>query len=185
MDRAIFDLIGNAKSTAGGNYIRDGKGRLIIDRIALENKTGGAFFIAEFVVEKSEKVPVTSLLNNQKLEIEPNGPGTSCSVVTPINNPKIKSGPGNAKAFILSLLGYTEDQVSTDQFRETMTQLVGKDQPAKGMVLDYETYRKLTRDAPVKELVLPRWTHVAPEAGNSAAEIAKRRAELEKRSSAA
>jgi hypothetical protein len=184
MDRALFDLIGSAKSTAGGNYIRDGKGRLIVDRIALENKTGGAFFIAEFVVESSEKVPVTSLLTNTKLEIEPNGPGTSCSVVTPINNPKIKSGPGNAKAFVLSLLGYTEDQVSTEQFREVMGQIIGKEQPARGMAVDYETYRKLTRGEPVRELVLTRWTSVDNKGANSPEAIAKRRAELEKRSAA-
>lgn len=176
----LYTTVENAQSTQGGNNIRDGKGRLIVDKIVMEKKTNGYFGIAEFVVESSEKVPVQDLKTNQVLDIAPNGPGTKCSIAVPLDSPKIKSGPGNWKAFILSLLGYTDAQVAANpgSLKAAMAALRSDAQPARGMLIDFNTYRKMTKDGQT-QLTLPKWTHVPPTAGNDKASITARRAKLE------
>lgn len=180
MDRALFNLVGTSKATGGGNRIVDGKGRLIVSKIRCQQKTNGPFFIAEFVVESSAKVPVVSLLSGQKLDIEPNLPGSTCSAVIPMNDPNVKSGPGNIKALVLALLGYSEAEVDAKpgSLADALAKLDSKEQPGRGMLLDYETYRKLTKKAPQKEMTLVKWTHVPQTAGNKPEEIKARAAKL-------
>lgn len=176
----LYDAVQNARATQGGNYIRDGRGRLIVDKIELEKKNDGPYFIAEFVVESSQKVTVYSELQKKPLDIEPNEPGSRCSMAVPLADPKIKSGPGNVKTFVLGLLGFSESEVDAKPgaLKTTLEQLRSAKQPARGMVIDFETYRKVTR-AGDKELVLPKWSSVAPTAGNDPESIARRRAKLE------
>jgi hypothetical protein len=185
----LFDIITGSKSTQGGNYIRDGRGRLIVDKIEMEKKQDGPFFIVEFIVESSQKVQVVSLGGDGNkagtvLDLAPNEPGSRCSMSIPLANPKIKSGPGNVKAFVLALLGYTEAAVDAQPgaLREALSQLRSPAQPARGMVIDFETYRKLKRERKndgKDEMVHPRWSHVPPAQGNSRDQISARRAKLE------
>lgn len=197
MDRTLFQTIGNAKATQGGENIRDGKGLLIINKLELGPKTNGEFFISEFVVLESQKVPVTSLVTGLPLDVEPNPPGSSCSIRIPVNNPEVKSGPGNVKAYVLALLGYTEAEVDATpgSFGTALAQLVDKDpltgqdlpaaqckQPARGMVIAFETYRKLKKKKSNEEMTLIRWTHVPPSGLNDPKLIAERRAKLVSRS---
>lgn len=181
MDRDLFDSFDSAQSTLGGNYIRDGRGRLIIKKLLFEKKTNGRQLTCEFVVESSHKVAVVSPLSGASLDVEPNSPGSECSSIIPLDNPKVKSGPGNAKAVLLALLGLTDEQYKAmdPDKRKTIVTNMTEGGRAIGMVLDYATYRKLDK-AKTKDLVLASYSHVPATAGNSDADIEKRRAALAK-----
>ena len=185
----IFD----APTSGGGIRVRDGKGLFTVTKIEIDRKRRGQMFIAEFTVHASQKTPVVALKfpePGKLLDIEPNGAGTTCSIAIPLNDPKILSGPGNVKAFTLSLLGYDEAQVQKEDFKKAIAELADlettgeplppskRQNPARGMLIGYETYRVLTK-AQDKELVLVKGSHVGPGAGNSAPEIAARRKALD------
>jgi hypothetical protein len=183
--RAIFKKVAKAKATAGGNYIRDGKGRLILDKMKVDySDTNGHVFIAEFVVESSTKVPVTSLKTGEKLDIEPNPPGSTCSIVHKLD--KQLAAAGNMKAFVLTLLGYDESQVSDTEFAETLEESCPEqgETPLRGMAIDYETFRRVTKEKK-EEIVLPKWTHVPLDGANIEEVREKRIAFLKSRGEAA
>ena len=175
MSREIFQKIGAARSILGGNHFKDGKGRAIVSKIECEQKTDGWVFVTEFLVQSAAKV---------RPDVEPNAPGTSASFVQMLD--KHKSAAGNIKAFVLELLGYTEESLAAaakaqnvspgDLFTSTMDALCGPGQPGRGMAVDFETYRKITREKKL-EITLCRWTHVA----QTATEIAARRGEMDQK----
>lgn len=184
---SIFDTLGKAQSTQGGNYIRDGRGTLVVTKFEIDQKEKGQMAIVEFLVEESHKVAVASAKDGSKLDIEPNQVGSSCSTVIPLNDPKIKSGPGNLKALVLALIGETESSITPSAYGKALAELADKDyetaqplpadkckQPGRGMAIGFETYRKMNK-AGDKELVLVKWSTIK----QTGADIAARRAKLD------
>lgn len=145
----IFDEVGSAQASAGGNYIKPGRGRLAVLKIGVENKRRGPCLIAEFkVVTSTQTDPARP----------PNPVGTTCSQVIPLKDPNLPSGPGNAKALVLALAGKTEAEMPADQYAKLMRQVCGAENPARGRLIDYETRDAVSRKG--TPLVLVNWTHV-------------------------
>jgi hypothetical protein len=167
---AMFGKIATAKPTLGSSIIKDGRYILEIDKLMIETKTGGTFFIAEMIVREAQ--PLVE-------GVQPNAVGSKASYVQ--NLDKHQSAPGNVKAFLLSLYDEKEpgDPLEAAKFSAEFANAVefsvGNSQPAKGMLIACETYHKLTRDGK-KDLTLYRWT---PVPANSATEVQARRQALE------
>ena len=172
----FLDDVANAKATQSGNNFTDGKGRAVVTKIEFENKNGGPTFVLEAKIERSEKIPVVSMLTDQPLAVEPNAPGTSASIVVVVsgNENDKKAKLGNIKSVVLSLLGFDEAAVTPQQFKDALAKLKSKEQPATGMLFDYETYRK-TNKPRTREYCRVKVVHVPPAAGNSGDEIKARR----------
>lgn len=157
----------SASASGGGNIIRDGK--YVFDVIRCLTKRafrGGTVFIAELDVVDAE--PTTP-------GVEPNRPGTTASWVLNLdNNP---SAPGNVKGFLLALLGVDEARVSQDELESTTVDVVSDAQPARGMRIADETFRKVIRGGPNagKDFVAHRWQNVQ----QTPQEVAARRAALD------
>jgi hypothetical protein len=165
--RAIFQKIANSRASMGGNRITDGKYLFLIKKMLIEAKFDGTMFIVEFKVLAAEGILP---------DVQPNKVGTTASYV--VNLDKNISAGGNAKAFVLGLLGYKEDEVAPADVEATLADLTDTAQPARGMLIADETYRKPIRSGPNagKPFTAHRWTYVGQ---NAPEEVAKRRAELD------
>ncbi len=150
----ILQKLSKATTSSGGNNLRDSRGRLAVKRLAFEDGFRGSRFISEFVVVGSSKIPVVSLKTNETLDIAPNPPGSEVSVLQMLE--KHESAFGNVKQFILALYG--EQEASDQEVMETADE-VTKSNAARGMVIDYVTYRKVT-DKKQVEIVIPKWYSV-------------------------
>jgi hypothetical protein len=157
--------VADASPTQGGNYFRDGRYRLVVERLLCEAKTGGVFFIGEFRVLEAQAT---------EKDVTPNQPGSTVSVAynlsktTPPGSDRVAQG--NAKSLIAAILGglgYTEDQVGQAE----MNTAVDKSQPLRGAVIEAATYKKTSRSG--KELVLPRFGSVTQTADDIKAMRAK------------
>jgi hypothetical protein len=173
----LFKKIANANASLKEDVFRDGKGVVVVRELICKSFFQGPTFVARTLVKESAS---KGDKNAQGQLVEPNAPGSR--VGWPQMLQKHASAPGNVKSFTLALLGYQEAQVSSDQFAEAFQRLVSKEQPARGMLIGYETYQQATRSGPNagKVNTYVKWIHIPPTAGNSPDEIAKRRAELDK-----
>lgn len=161
----IVGKMRNAKAAGGGNYIKDGTGRLIVKAIEIKRfDMAGDGFLADFVVESSRKTHP---------EVEPDAPGSSVSFLQLYDKHPL-TAPGQVKAFLMALTGEPESEFSGDKLLPNLSKITGPDQPLRGAVVDYSTYRKTTKDKS-KILVLPKFetVHQTP------ADIAARRKALD------
>lgn len=157
MDRAtLYKKVAEASATGGGNNLRDGRGRLCIKKLSLEDGFQGARFVGELVVVSSQKIPVTELKTGRPLDIEPNPAGGEVSWVQLFD--KHPTAFGAVKGFLLSLFNVAESETDPKDIVETMAEVTEKNS-AEGMVIDYATYRRVT-DKNGVEIVLPKWSHV-------------------------
>lgn len=169
---SYWDKIANAKALSGGNIIRDGVYRFIIERLSM-NTDGydGASFIAEFrVVEAAPNEP----------GVEPNPVGSTVSFIAMVD--KHKSALGNVKAFLLAALGM--DDSSGSQFAQICETVCGKGQPMRGVEVRCTTYRKINQGRlnPAnagKQMTLCRFDHVPGQSDNGNARIKANRAMLD------
>jgi hypothetical protein len=177
----LYLLIGASEGMEKGDNFRDGKGQVVVKKCICEKMNEGKTFVAVVkVVSSSSKGDLNPIT---KAPVEPNPAGTSVSWPQKIE--KFKSAANNVKKFTLKLLGFAKENVTPPQFAEAFKRIISKEQPARGMLLNYETYQQPVRSGPdvgkpegVRTYV--NWGHVPPTAGNSPAEIAARRAELDK-----
>lgn len=155
-----FAKIAGASATGGGNNIRDGIYKLMVERITIQNGHTGESFIAEFRVMESQP---NGAADEQGRPVLPNAVGSSCSMVA--NLTKHESAAGNAKALIcgaLAGLGYTEAQITP----EVMAYVCSENNPLRGLLVIDETYRGVNkgRSNPAnagKPLTLNKWKPVA------------------------
>jgi hypothetical protein len=159
MSAGAFSKIAGARVSGGGNHIRDGIYKLMVEKAFIQQGHKGETFIAEFRVMESTP---SSEVDAQGRPIQPNPVGSSCSFVAVLST---DSGPGNAKAFMIGALGglgYTEEQVTPD----LMGALCGSDNQMRGLVLADETYRVVNkgRSNPANKgqiLTLNKWKPIA------------------------
>ena len=172
MNRSIFAKIAAAKASSKGDYIKGGRGQAVV--LMCQGKETGANSVPTFIAE------VKILTSEQKLDQMFEGKQTQApatgSVYGWVQQFDKKPAEGATKAFILKLLGFQESEVTGDEFIQTMEQLVGSAQPARGMLINFDTYEHTTKDK--RKMMLVRWDHVVE--GNDKDSIAKRRAELDK-----
>lgn len=160
----IAKRIAKAKASGGGNYFSDGRGRCVIKELSCTKKYKGLTFIAEMEVLSSESF--------QDAVKKANPPGSQVSFVQLFDEYPDTAFP-NTKAFLLELTGDAEDDVTDDEFGEAFDRACSKDQPFRGMVIDYSTYRK---DSKAKvSLCIPKFKHVP----QTVEEIAAQRAKLD------
>lgn len=157
MDRsALLKKIAESSASGGGNNLRDGRGRLVVKKLSLDDGFKGARFVTEAVVIASSKIPVTELKTGKTLDITPNEVGSDLSIVHMLD--KHESAFGNVKGFVLELFGEQDDSTNTTEFYDTLKELT-EENAAHGMVIDYSTYRKITSVNKV-EIVLAKWSRV-------------------------
>lgn len=174
----LFLKIGGSSASLKEDVFRDGKGIVEIRELLCKRFFQGNTFVARSrVVNSASKGDLNPV---DKTPVVPNAPGSS--VGWPQMLDKHASAPGNVKGFVLALIGFAENQVTTAQFAEALARLISKEQPGRGMLIGYETYQQATRSgANIGKInTYVRWTHVKPSEGNDKDSIAKRRAELDK-----
>ena len=155
-----FAKIAGASTTGGGNNIKDGNYRLLIEKIHLQPGHTGECFIAEFRVLESTPNGAT---DEQGRPVTPNAAGSTCSIVCNIT--KHAAAAGNAKKMLagaLGGLGYTE----ADIVPEVMGNVCAPNNPMRGLGVICETYRGVNkgRDNPAnagKPLTLCNWKPIA------------------------
>lgn len=172
--------IATSRSSSGGNHLKDGRGVCIVKALKHESLYKGETFIAELQVESSESVPEAR--DASGAQIQANAPGSSFSFIQQFDEYP-DTAFGNTKSFILTLMGETEeslarsaaatkaelvkagklkageDYTADDEFAASYERLVGSAQPARGMRIRFETFRKLSKKSGIL-LVLPRWETV-------------------------
>jgi hypothetical protein len=170
----ILMRIAKAQASNGGNYIRDGIYTFCVAKIILDQKQNGNMFIVEFKVLESQNIPGIVDEKTGK-PVLANPVGTMCSMA--LNLDTNKSAVGNAKAFVLALLGEDEANVTDEEFEEALGHLIDKDQPARGMKIANETFRKAIKGGANagKPYVGNRWQNI----DETAEQIAARRAWLD------
>jgi hypothetical protein len=140
----IHSAIGSATPSKGGNFVRDGEYLFAVEKAITHQNDDGIFFVAELRVLESKAVPVTMLAEGETAPT-PNPVGSTASLA--FNLTKFKSAKGNARAFLIGVLGgigYAEEQVGGQQSREACS----PQQPLRGMLVRDQTFRKMTRGAP-------------------------------------
>jgi len=152
--RAILRKAAKATVSGTGVNFSDGRGRLVVKRLAFEDGFEGVRFVADFVVLASQKIPIVSLKTGQPLDIAPNPAGTEVNYVLMLD--KHESAYGNMKNLFLSLYG--EAECSEDEFVDAADEATEKN-TARGLLLDYSTIRKVTKEKKV-EITIPKWATV-------------------------
>jgi hypothetical protein len=176
----LLARIAKAQASVGGNLIRDGIYKFAITKMVLEQKFNGNMFIVEFKVLESASYPDIVDEKSGK-PVTANGVGTTCSYV--LNLDKNIAAMGNAKSFVMALVGETDEgSIDEEDFQQTLDALLGKDQPARGMAIADETFRKPIKSGANagKPFTGHRWKHIE----ETEEQIAARRAEFDKASAA-
>lgn len=186
--KALLNKIARSRATKGGNNIKDGKYVFEIKKIIQEKKEDGEMFIVELGVVECEAQPGNFERAGKPvwpgvdgaIEVKPNPVGSSPSYV--LNLDKNKSAGGNVKAFVLALVDgedfSEEDEKAVADFVATVDELIGPTQPARGMLIYDETFRKKIKggDNAGQPFVGHNWQHVE----QTGEQIAERRAKLDK-----
>lgn len=169
-DNLLNFLTGLSKAKPSGgawDSFRDGRYRLCVKKMVFEKKLKETIFKTTFTVVNSTKITVQSVKTGEKLDIEPNRPGSDVDWVatklTEIDSP----GPGNIRRLMMDL--FNEREISDELYFETLAEMTdyGKDgnplpvplELAKGLLLDMETTRIETKKNK-KEIVVCKWSHV-------------------------
>lgn len=178
LDPAVANKIANAKTSNSGNPIKAGNYVLVIKQLLCDKKFNGTFVIPEFDVVESEV-----LIDG----VTPNKPESDCSCAWQTDKAG-KAGEaalGNIKQFGCALLGLPENTEPTEIMQKIAEWVGGPTDPdrlrARGMLILCSTRRKKIQNGPNagKEGDFPHFSYVSPEEGNSAEEIAERRAKLD------
>lgn len=172
MNRSIFAKVAAAKATSKGDYIKGGRGQAVV--LMCQGKETGELNVPTFIAEV--KILTSEAKPGQMSEGAPApapAPGSVCGWVQKFDK---KPAENATKAFILNLLGFQESEVSVEEFVQTMEQLVAKEQPSRGMLINFDTYEHVTKDK--RKMTLVKWGHVVE--GNEKEAVAARRAELDK-----
>jgi hypothetical protein len=154
--------VAEASANKSGTPLVDGNYLLTVVNLIVHDGYKGTSFIAEMVVDES---------STAREGIRPNAPGTRASYV--VNLTKNEMGPGNAKSYILALLGKEESEISDEDFIEALQGLVTPDQPARGPQLRDSTFFKNTKDG--RPFTGHNWSYV----DQTEEEVAARRAEID------
>jgi hypothetical protein len=155
MPQEVRDRIAKARASAGGNNIRHGEYVLMLLKSTYEKMHSGWCHINEFLVIESKKIAVME--GEKKLDVDPNSPGSLCSVVINYDGKGKLSADGNSKAIVLGLFGLKEEQVKDELVSETLGDLTHDRQPAKGMLIKCSTYPKEVRSRPGSYITGIKW----------------------------
>jgi hypothetical protein len=147
--REIAADVKAAKTAGGGNYIKPGKGVLIVREIKLQKGFKGKSFIAEFLVESSQATDAGK---------EPNSPGSSCSKIEMLTGKQehVDSALGRIKALLIACSGFAEAALTADEMNAAFDEALDHPESVIGTRVGYETYQVVTRDTQ-KEITAVKW----------------------------
>jgi hypothetical protein len=116
--------------------------------------------VLELVVVECRKKVVYEGKN--KVEEDPNEPGSECSSVANFDGKGKLSAASNSRAPVLGLFGFKESDVPDDKVSETLIAVTDEvRQPAKGMLIACSTFPKPVRSAPGTFITGLDWSCVA------------------------
>jgi hypothetical protein len=170
IDRAALRKIAQSKASGGGNYVRDGEYLFLIRKMFGIKAYKGNTIILELTVVESKP---SGELDANGQPIAPNPPGSHASLVWKIDeHPDV--APKNVKGAVLGILGYTEDQMTEDQYEALLDKVLDeKVNPLRGMYVRASTYVRFSKKG--NRLVLPNWEKVT----QTKEEVKARRAQLD------
>lgn len=165
--QALMKKLRAASASGVGNNFKDGKYRLAVKKMSLEDGFKGSRFQVAFLVMAASKIPVQSVKTGDTLNIEPNPVGSSVDWLQMLDD-KDSPGPGNVRRLMLDL--FNKKEIDDDEYIDTLAEMADIDadgeplkkplELAKGMVIDMETIRIETKTNK-KEIVVCKWSHVA------------------------
>lgn len=164
--KQLMKRLSEASASGVGNNFKDGKYRLAVKRMTLEEGFKGNRFQAIFTVMHSAKIHVISPLANEVLDITPNLVGSDVDWLQMLDE-KDSPGPGNVRRLFMDL--FNKKEISNDEYLETLAEMCDLDEEGdalevplnlcKGMVIDMETLRIVTKKNK-KEIVVQKWSYV-------------------------
>lgn len=141
----MFQGMRDAAMSGGGNNIKDGRYKVLIEKCIAKKGYKGSSFIAELRVMEAEAVNEYEIGRDQKSVtdklVKPNAVNSKMSYTI---NLKFDNSLGNIKKFVLgtlAALGYTEDMID----EELIDKVVGPKQPLAGMAVAVSTYRTVNQ----------------------------------------
>jgi hypothetical protein len=157
----IFKKIADATATGGGNNIRDGIYKFLVEKCHIQEGHTGTCLIVEFRVMEST---ASGAVDEKGVPVAPNPVGSTCSMVC--NVTKHESAYGNVKAFVqaaLMGLGYQANQITNDVIQQVFE---GDPMALRGCQIIDETYRGINKGRANaanagKPLTLNKWKSVA------------------------
>jgi hypothetical protein len=166
--KALLKSLSKASMSGVGNNFKDGKYRLAIKRMALEDGFKGTRFQVTFTVMNALKIAVQSKKTNEVLNIEPNPVFSDVDWMQTKLTEKDSAGPGNIRRFMCDL--FDKKEISDEEYEETLAEMCDIDfetgdplaEPlslARGMVIDMETIRIVTAKNKV-EIIATKWSNV-------------------------
>lgn len=148
-----FAKISGAQESGGGNIIRDGNYKLLIEKVHMLNGHNGECFIAEMRVMEASP---SGALDEFGKPVVPNPAGTTCSLVCNIT--KYDAAAGTAKKFIraaLAGIGMTPEDVGNQlaqaqgrqsgTIEDTAAWVCGGENPLHGVLVGDNTYRTVNK----------------------------------------
>jgi len=167
--KALLKSLSKAKASGGAfDNFKDGKYRLVVKAMLFEDKLKETIFKIIFTVMHAAKIPVQSVKTGEKLDIEPNRPGSDVDWVQVKLGEVDSPGPGNIRRFMMDLFNVRE--IDDELYYETLAEMTDLDEEGdplekklelgKGLVIDMETVRIETKKNK-KEIIVPRWSFVA------------------------
>jgi hypothetical protein len=180
----VYGMIARAKTSQGGNYFKDGKYTLAVERLIIEKKHKDIWFIAEMRILTAQAIDVHPSERNEdelNVALPPSPVGSTVTFMAPMGQ---EWGPGKAKGFLCALDDTDPAEVSDanqagiDAFVALMKGATSKAQLLRGALISMETYRKQPKDGKRagKWSVRERWETVK---GQTPASIAAMRAQLD------
>ncbi len=165
--KALMDKLSKARASGVGNNFKDGKYRLAIKKMGLEDGFKGTRFQSTFTVVASQKIAVVELSTNKALDVTPNPVGSDVDWLAMDLDKEDSAGPGNVRRLIMDL--FDRKELSDEEYIETLAEMCDLDEEgnplkeplnlAKGMLIDMETVRIVTKKNK-KEIVVCKWSHV-------------------------
>lgn len=159
LPKHLADQAGKARAAGGGVFVQHGDYIMMIKRWFYQ-KIQDECIVLEMVAVESRKKIVYEGKN--KVEVEPNEPGSDCSTVANFSGNSKMSAPANSRAPVLGLFGFTENQVADEKISDTLVYVTSDAQPAAGMLVGCSTFPKEIRSNKGNYITGLDWSCVAP-----------------------
>ncbi len=133
--------IQSAQATGGGNNIRDGRYKYLIEAFTYAKGFQGERVVAELRV--IESAPAIDVTGPDGKPVTPNAVQSSCSMVCLLD--QHESAAGNAKAFLLAALaplGFDESDITEDKILNEYSHVSN---PLRGIAIANETVRRFNK----------------------------------------
>lgn len=134
--------VGKARSAGGGVYIVYGTYVFMIKKWFYQKIQDRCIILEAIVVEGRKKIVMEG---DKQVDQEPNAFGSEVSSTANFDGDGKLSAPANARAPILGLFGFKENEVKDDVVTKTLDEVIDASQPAAGMLVSCSTFPKEIR----------------------------------------